>query len=409
MDLSKKSTVDGLVVNPNKDTLVWDDSVRGFGLRISKAGVKSFVFQYRNQEGQSRRLTIGRFGDITPREAREAAEDYRAAVRRGQDPVREAAAVREAPTFAEFTKRYLSDHAVPKKKARSVQEDKRILNTILLPALGTRKLFAITRKDVEKIHRKMADTPIYANRMLALASKMFALAEAWEERPPYSNPCRGIERYKENARKRYLTGEELARLGAAINEAQEDEDPEKRITRHHALLFRLLLFTGCRLNEILTLKWEHVDLENGVLLLPDSKTGEKTVVLSAPALQLLREAPRVAGNPYVIAAAHRGPGRIPTHASNISRVWDRVRTRAGLSNVHVHDLRHTFASVGAGRNLGLPLIGALLGHTQAQTTLRYAHLQTDPMRQAADLIASEIAAAMEKQPPAKVVDIRGAG
>jgi len=313
-----------------------------------------------------------------------------------------------AVRFAEFAKRYLSDYAKPKKKHRSVVEDERIIETILLPELGTRKVFAIGRSDIERIHRKMEKTPIYANRVLALLSKMFNLAEAWEERPPFSNPCRHIDRYPESERRRYLTGEELARLSAAIKIAETAEEPEERITPHHALLFRLLLFTGCRLNEILTLKWEHVDFENGLLLLPDSKTGQKTVVLSAPAFQLLSEAPRVADNPYVIAASRRSNGGGYGHATNISRVWERVRTPAGLSDVHVHDLRHTFASVGAGRNLGLPMIGALLGHTQAQTTQRYAHLAADPMRQAANLIAGEISAAMNKKPPGKVVDM-GAG
>lgn len=404
MEISKR-TVEALQPDPSKDTFWWDDEIPGFGVRVARGGTKSYVIQYRNAEGQTRRLTLGRHGVLTAKEAKDIARQHLAGVAAGKDPAREKSVAREAPTFAEFAKRYLSDYARPRKKPRSVMEDERILETVLLPELGSRKVFAITRKDVEKIHRKMADTPIYANRALALLSKMFNLAEAWEERPPYSNPCRHVDRYPEAARKRYLTGEELARLSAAIKTAETSDDPHKRISSYQALLFRLLLFTGSRLNEILSLKWEHVDFENGLLLLPDSKTGQKTIVLSGPAFQLLNEAPRMAGNPYVIAASRKSPGGAYTHASNPSKSWERVRKQAGLDDVHIHDLRHTFASVGAGRNLGLPMIGALLGHTQAQTTQRYAHLAADPLRQAANLIAGEIAAAMDKKPAAKVVDM----
>jgi integrase len=222
------------------------------------------------------------------------------------------------------------------------------------------------------------------------------------------NPATGIEPFDEQPRQRYLTTEELQRLGEAIREAETtgipwEPDPTKKVKHaakpenrrtkidQYAAAIRLLLFTGCRLREILNLRWTEYDAGRGLLFLPDSKTGQKTVVLSAPALAVLEALPRVGS--YVIAGESAGT-KDESPRADLNRPWRSVRKRAGIEDVRIHDLRHSFASVGAGAGLGLPIIGNLLGHSQSSTTQRYAHVAVDPARRAADIIAGEIEKAM---------------
>lgn len=237
--------------------------------------------------------------------------------------------------------------------------------------------------------------------------------------PEGTNPTRSIDKFKESRRERFLMGEELERLGSAIREGETtgipwtvDESKPKakhvpkatrctKIDPFAAVALRLLLFTGCRLREILHLRWEYVDLERGCLFLPDSKSGRKTVVLNAPAPAVLSGVQRV--GPYVV------PGENPERPRHdLKRPWDAVTKRAGLTGVRLHDLRHTYTSFGAGGGLGLPIIGRLLGHTQVATTARYAHLDNDPLRRASESIAGRIAAALEGKPASIVVPIRRA-
>ena len=379
-----------------KDFVLWDDDLSGFGVRIKTSGAKSFCIQYRNVQGRSRRLTIGRYGRMTLDQARKEARQRLAEVDQGQDPVENRVRTRMDPTLAEFAERYLREHANLKKKPRSVTHDESMLRRIILPKLGRRKLQSIDRADVVRLHHQLREAPYQANRCIALLSKMFNLAERWGLRPDGSNPCHHVEKYKERARERYLSGEELARLGSVLVEAEQDNSELPQVI----LAIRLLLFTGCRLNEILTLRWEHVDFEGACFRLPDTKTGARVVPLNAPALEALGEAIRLQGNPFVIPGANPG-----AHLVNLNKPWRRIRQRAGIPDVRIHDLRHSHGAVAAAAGLGLPIIGRLLGHTQAQTTLRYSHVAMDPARAASEEVGRRIADAMRKNVGSKVINL----
>jgi integrase len=284
------------------------------------------------------------------------------------------------------------------------------------PAVGTSKADKLTRAQVGRLHSSLADTPFQANRVLAVVGSMYAFAARAGTVPDGTNPTRGIDKFKENRRERFLTGEELERLGSAIREGETTGIPwavdESKVNAKHVpktkrstkiapsavAALRLLLFTGCRLREILHLRWEHVDVERGCLFLPDSKSGRKTIILNAPALAVLNGLKRI--GPYVV------PGIDPEQPRHdLKRPWDAVTKRAGVTGVRLHDLRHTYASFGAGGGLGLPIIGRLLGHSQPATTARYAHLDNDPLRRASEAIAGRIATALEGKKTASVTQL----
>lgn len=363
----------------------WDTEMRGFGVRVRPSGRKTYILKYRANGGRSgtiRKPAIGVHGNITCDEARGIAKQWLAEVARGGDPSGERKADRGTPTIAELCERYLSEHAEPHKKPRSVQEDRRNMRLHVLPTLASKKVSAVTRADVAKIHSSLRNRPGAANKVRALLSHMFALAETWGLRPDGSNPCRHVKKYPQRERERFLTADEWKRLADALN------DPTKPPNAVAAI--RLLAFTGCRLSEILTLRWDHVDFERALLRLPESKTGAKIVYLSAPALEVLVAITPIEDNPYIIVG--RRPG---LHLIDLQRPWQRIRGEARLKGVRIHDLRHSYASVGAGVGLSLPIIGKMLGHTQAVTTERYAHLAADPLKTAVERVGAEIAAAMK--------------
>ena len=244
---------------------------------------------------------------------------------------------------------------------------------------------ALTRADVARLHYARRSTPYQANCMLRALGAMCAWAEGHGLLPEHGNPVRRVEKYREHPRERFLSPRELYRLGRALRAAERCG----AITPWAAGAVRLLLFVGARRSEILEARWEWVDLDRATILLPDSKTGKKVVHLNAPALDVLAALPRLDGNPYVICG-----GKTGEHLVNLGKAWQRVRKAALLDDVRLHDLRHSFASVAVAGGLTLPLIGGLLGHRQTQTTARYAHLAADPLKAAAELVGSRIAAAM---------------
>ncbi len=393
-----KRTVDAIKPT-GRDEIVFDDELPGFGLRVKPNGTRSFLIQYR-QAGRTRRLTLGRYGRLTPEEARKLARQHLAAVGQGADPSEERHRARQSPTLTEFADRYMLEHALGKKKPRSAEGDRRMLRDVILPRLGRRKVEDIARSEVVKLHQSLAKTPYSANRVLALLSKMFNLAERWGVRPEGSNPCRHVDKYPERRRERFLSGAELARLGEVLAAAERSgAEPLAVIAA-----LRLLVLTGCRKSEILTLRWDDVDLERGSLHLPDSKTGPKSVPLGAGAVEVLAGIPRVEGNPFVFPGERRG-----SHWVNVERSWRRLRSAAGFPELRVHDLRHSYAAIGAAAGLGLPVIGRILGHTQASTTQRYTHFADDPLRAAADRISNEIAAALKGAAAGEVIPFPPSG
>lgn len=432
---------------PDRDVFLWDELLAGFGMRITGAGVKSYLVQYRDSQNRSHRVTIGRHGVLTAETARSIAQQTLAAVARGENPAedkrqRKADAAAE-PTIKDLSARYLSEWAEVRKKPKSLADDKQKLSKYIEPTFEGRAVASITREDVARLHHKLRDMPTQANRTVALLSKMMNLAEVWGWRSDGSNPCRHIGRYKEKRRERFLSEREMQLIGQALRQLEEPSATPVRVVQSigrdgkqrtiHVkvapvyppaiLALRLLLLTGARLGEVLSLKWEYVDYEHSLLRLPDSKTGAKVIVLGPPAIKLLSEAKRKKGSPWVC------PGeRGPEHIRDLNGPWRRLKAkinelqdkeeaegklekkdRIDLATLRLHDLRHSFASVGAAGGLSLPTIGALLGHTQAATTQRYAHFANDPLRQAAGIVAGHIAAVLDGKPAGEVVDMNKEG
>ena len=380
-----KSAVDR--VNPGKrDAFLWDPELRGFGLKVTPAGSRIYILQYRCDGRRLRRYTIGRHGSPwTPEQARQEAKRLLGMIADGVDPADHRTHRKGAPSMAELAKRFLAEHVEYKTKPRTGKEYRRVLDKNILPALGRRRVAEVTRAEIQMLHHSLRDTPYQANYALRVLSTMFNWAERQGIVSDGSNPCRHVQKYRENKRERFLSESELARLGETLNKFEREGGASQAVIA----AIRLLTLTGARLSEILTLRWEHVNFDRSVLRLSDSKTGPKTIYLNAPAVELISELPRIENNPYVIPGQKDGARLI-----NLGKPWRLIRTEAKLDDVRLHDLRHTFASIGAGVGLGLPVIGALLGHTQAATTQRYAHLADDPLRQGVDLIGQKISDAL---------------
>lgn len=368
-----------------KVLLLWDTDVKGFGVRVSLGGGKSYLIKYRvSGSRRTRRLKIGEHGIFTAPQARKIAIEMLSMARLGKDPA--SGRVANANTLKTIIKIFISQHIETKLKPRTIKEYVSLINRKVLPKFGAVPVVDISGADVSTMHYKMRDTPRQANHTLSVMSKFFNWCEKNGHTESGSNPCRHIERYKESRRKRFLSQQELSRIGAALRTCDEDGYTDK----YAIAVIRSLVFTGARLSEIMTMKHEFIDFDRGVAILPDSKTGEKELYLPAPALEVLRSVLKISGNPYIFCGIK--PGK---HLTTIRRPWQRVLDLASVDDVRVHDLRHTFASHAVIGGASLQIVGALLGHTQTSTTERYAHLSNDPIRQAGDVIGRQIEATLD--------------
>lgn len=363
---SKKLTLSA-VENLEPGLVIWDAQVKGFGAQGNRNGTVTFVVKTRVL-GRQRWVTIGRLGSPwTVETARRETLRILSESAAGRDPVEsKKARLADATRFGSIVEDFLTQHGT-KLKAKSLTSYRGLFDQHIKPALGDRRISEINRADVARLHSRLAAKPRTANYAVAVLSKMMSWAEQQGLRPDGSNPCRRIEKYRENKRDRFLSPAEFARLGQVLNDAEQSGLYGPFVVA----AIRLLILTGARLSEILTLKWAYVDESRRALLLPDSKTGAKAVPLNQQVLDLLAALPRLENNPYVL------PGQITgKHLVNLQKPWRALRKQAGLDDVRLHDLRHSFASVGVGVAVGgsLPVIGRVLGHSQAQTTARYAHV-----------------------------------
>lgn len=361
--------------------IVWDTKISGFGVRCQRRD-RVFVFKTRVNNRQ-RWFSIGKFGqpwtvDAAERRIRVIQGD----IAKDVDP----AAIRDErsrnPTLEQAAIEYLEVQVSKKKAATQVQYED-FLRRLVIPELGKEKVADIKFSDVSRLHHSLRNTPATANRVIAVLSGFFNWCERQGYRPKLSNPTQGIEKNKEESKERFLSPRELARVGIALARAERQQSE----TPFALAAIRLLMFTGCRRDEILTLKWSDVRLDKAMLSLPDSKTGSRAVYLSAPALEVISGLPRIAKNPYVIVGEKEGH-----HLVNLRKVWLRICKVARLKGVRIHDLRHSFASFGAQGGLSLQMIGKLLGHTKVSTTEKYAHLAADPVRAANEATGNQIAA-----------------
>lgn len=404
-----KDIIEGLAPPEKGNRVEYDSDVPGFGVRITKAGALSFVVNYRTRSGLERRYTIGSYPAWKVGPARkEAAEIKRRVRHEGYDPLADLTAEREAPTVALLCERFKTDH-LPTKRASTQRDYEAIVDDLILPALKHRKVAEVTHSEIDALHRKISKeglrgrpAPFRANRVVAVLSKMFSLAIRWGWRP--DNPAKGVARNQEDKRERYLSRDELDGFIKALATHKDQQG---------ANIVRLLLLTGARKSEVLAARWADLDLTAGVWTKPGATTKQKTVhrvPLSAPARQMLVDLKAAAkdGAEYVF------PGRSSGHREEIKRTWHELCLAAGVviakpakdakgrdtvvlkHSARIHDLRHSYASYLASAGVSLPVIGALLGHTQPATTARYAHLLDDPLRRATERAADFVMPAPAK-------------
>ena len=372
-------SVDALAAT-GRDTMFWDADLPGFGVRVYRTGRKVYIVQARGPAG-TRRAVVGRHGDMEPKAARREAAAMIDRIKRGEHPVPPEPA--PEPTVAELAERYMKAHVEVNCRPKSVEALGRVVRLYVVPELGALPVSAVERSHVAELHHKMRDKPYQANRTVDVLAKMFRLAEAWGLVPPRRNPCRSVRRYREHRRDRFLTAEEYRRVGEVLDEAEADGSAMPSAIA----AIRLLLLTGCRKNEIVTLRWDDIDRTAGELRLSDAKSGPRRVPLTPAVEWVLDRVPRIEDNPWVFAGEKQG-----AHVTNLDEVWRRLRVRADLEDVRVHDLRHSYASRALALGEGLPLIGKLLGHRKVTTTARYAHLARDTEKASAAKVGASIGA-----------------
>ncbi len=365
--------------------VIRDNALTGFVAR-NQHGTTVYYLNKRLKGAGPVWVRIGTHGSPwTPDIARRKALELSALLASGINPNEQARIERNKFTVAEAAAHFMEEHGA-KLKPRTRHEYLRLIDKVIIPALGQHKVDKLTHAQVARFHARLASRPRTANFALAVLSKFMSWCEEHGLREENTNPCRRVKKYRERRRERYLTFEEIGRLGNVLREAERNNSESPFVIA----AIRLYLFTGARRDEILSLQWSHVDIERKILRLPDSKTGEKLIRLSEPAVAVFKAVPRLAGNPYVIVGNR--PGQ---HLVNIQKPWARLREKAGLSDVRLHDLRHSFASIIASGGGSLQKIGELLGHKSIQTTMRYAHLFDAPVRQLNEEAGSAISAALE--------------
>jgi integrase len=415
------SIIKALPAPETGNRITYDSEVKGFGCRVTAAGGRAFILNYRTRAGRERRYTIGSFPDWKTSAARTEAGELKKRIDRGEDPMADVEADRTAKTVADLCQRFEEEH-LPKTRQATRKDYESLIRREIKPAMKSLKVAEVAFSDVDELHRKITrrGARYVANRTIAVLSKMFSLAVKWGWRPDGSNPAKGIERNQEEKRHRYLTGKELAALTVALVEHDDQQA---------ANIVRLLLLTGARRGEVQSMRWADLDLEQGVWTKPAATTKQKTlhrVPLSAPARLLLvdlrgaaEKAAQDKKRPRPISE-YVFPGRGGKgHRLEIKHQWAELCKAAGIvttrtakdakgrevvvatPSARLHDLRHTFASILASSGLSLPIIGALLGHTQAQTTQRYSHLLDDPLRAATE----RAAAIVTGKPSADVSDL----
>jgi integrase len=383
--------------------IAYDSEVSGFGCRVTHGGSRAFILNYRTRVGRERRYTLGAWPDWSTVGARKEAKELKQRIDRGEDPLAEIEKGRGAKTVADLCERFLKEHCARKNRATTTRDYTSIINRWILPKLKHRKAAEVTFADVDDLHAYVSkDAPYVANRMLAILSKAFNLAVRWQW--VLVNPVRGVERNQEVKRQRYLSTDELLALGKTLAAYRNTQA---------ANVVRLLLLTGARSGEVLNAQWEQFDIEAGVWIKPAATTKQKLehrVPLSAPARQLLQailaaERAKAKKRNRELSAYVFPSSRVAGEPrENMRRAWAEIcKATRFKSPVRIHDLRHTYASILASSGRSLPIIGALLGHTQAATTQRYAHLFDDPLRAAAE----HVGAIVGNGNHAEVIPIKG--
>jgi len=374
-------TVVDKIISPAAETIFWDEGLPGFGLRVKTNGTKSYVIQYRTRaSGRSRRKTLGQHGPLMSfGEAKKLATGLLSDVVRGGDPVADATKTKNAPTIADLAEQYYEVHALPKKRKKSAANDRSMLDRLILPRLGIQKVSEVGHRDIQTFHNSLRATPYQANRVLALLSKMFELSITWGMRG--ENPAKGIEKFHEEKRHRWLSADELSRLGAAL---------DRHLNQKAANAIRLQLLTGARIGEVLSAKWQDFDFDRGVWIKPSHHTKQKRtehLPLAKAAVALLKEVheSQSNGSDFVF------PGKSKTKPLvDLKKFWKSLVADADIQDYRIHDNRHTHASQLVSSGMSLAIVGRLLGHTNPMTTQRYAHIADEPLRAAAEVMAKKL-------------------
>lgn len=373
-----KRFVESITPDPHKLSQYWDTSLKGFGVIVLPSGRRTYCIQYRNQNRVLKRLKIGVHGQLTTEEARAIARKHLASTAHGEDPAQSKKQTQELFGMQDLARDYIERHG-QKKREKSLKEDNKLLKNIILPSLGSLKIANVSRRDIESLHLRLKNTPYQANRVVALLSKMFSLAVSWGWR--LDNPAQGIEKYQEEKRDRWLNDEELQRLWRVLDKHSEN------LTSY---VFKFLLLTGARKGEALQATWDQFDLEKGLWIKPAHLTKQKKkehLPLSDKALLLLASLKKqnTEASPYLF------PGRKTGQPlKEVKKFWSTVLKESKLESVRIHDLRHTHASHLVSSGLSLSIVGKLLGHTQASTTQRYAHLADEPLRKATEVFGNKV-------------------